>query len=507
MELVSAGQILPDEELALTRADRMHALYERWQETPSLDNALELLDCSSFISDNGLFFGPAAQIINSSDATRTSKFVAQQVVRPDRKLLNPTYDFSNRQDLHKIISVNRRRLQTETQNSLLHSEQARLYAIIDEPDAAERSFNIALAISPDNRHILRGFSRFMVHIGGPEKALQRLRRSNAMASDPWLQAAEIAISEQHGVGSHVARAATKNLEASHVMPEHISELATALATLERSVGNRKKFKKRLIQSLQQPSDNALAQASWYIRQAPDDVDEEVSDAILPLFHNSKEARTYTLLKGRRWREAVQCFADWQREESFSSHIAIEGSFYAVSFAKDYEAAASICRNGLVANSTSHGLLNNLCYAERRMGRVEDAVKTMEKLKSVHTAWKTFPVYLATDGMLKFALGDYEAGRIRYQEALKIADDGETPLLRQRIKMHWLHEEVISGTVTEVQSKHLISKLDSDSGIGTGVKEFDDYWDNIKEEIMLESSNPVKMHVQSTNIVHSLDKCI
>ena len=81
----------------------MHALYERWQETPSIDNALELLDCSSFIDDKGLFYGPAAQIINSELVTQTSKFVAQQVIRPERAALMRTYDFKNKAQFPKCM--------------------------------------------------------------------------------------------------------------------------------------------------------------------------------------------------------------------------------------------------------------------------------------------------------------------------------------------------------------------------------------------------------------------
>lgn len=507
-ELVSAGQFLPDQELALVRADRMHALYERWQETPSIDNALELLDCSSFISDKNLFYGPAAQVIKSSEVTKTSKFVAHQVVRPDSNLLTPTYDFSSIENIYRAIGANRQRLHTETRNSLLHSEQARLYAVIDEVDAAEHSFNMALAISPNNRHILRSFSRFMVHVRCPELALQRLRRSDAIKNDPWLQAAEIAISEHHGVGSQVARVATKNLDALRVRPEHTSELATALATLERSVGNQKKFiKKRLKQSLLQPSDNALAQATWLEGQEPEYFDEELSNLLLPMVQNSKEARTYTSLRGRKWEEAVQSYADWQREESFSSHIAIEGSFYAVAFAKNYKTAVSICKSGLIANNTSHVLLNNLCYAQRRIGCIEDAVKTMKKLKSVHTPWKDSLFYLATDGMLYFALGDNDAGRRRYKEALQIADVKQEPILRQRIKMHWLNEEAMSGTVTEAKSKHLIAQLESGSKVGTGVKEDDDYWTNLKTEILLNSTKSGELHDRQKSTPHVLEQHI
>ena len=504
-ELVSAGKMQPNAELAIARADRMHALYERWQETPSIDNALELLDCSSFIDDKGLFYGPAAQIINSDRVTQTSKFVAQQVIRPGRAALTRTFDFKNKEHIHRAISENRIRLRDQARNALLHAEQARLYAIVDEASAAERSFTSALALAPNNRHVLRSYARFMVHVGTPKPALERLRKSAAIASDPWIQAAEVSVANHSQTGSSVAKLATRHLDASQVRAEHMSELAAALATLERHSGHRKRFKKRFAESLNYPSENALAQASWFFREAADDLPEEFAGVLLPAVSSSAEARTYAFLKTRKWSEAVKSFAQWQSEESFSSHIAIQGSFYAISLAKDFESAISICRNGLIANSASHCLLNNLCYAERRGGFVDDAVKTMRLLKTIYPDWHTSPYYLATDGMLNFAKGSHDAGRDLYLAALKEAEKEDDGQLCQRVKMHWFHEEALSGAVTKEQAHRLFVAIEGELGDADKTSETFEYWQNMKNEIAASCEKSGEVHSAQRSVPHVIEQ--
>ena len=482
-ELVSSRNVQPGQELAMARTDRMHALYALWQETPTIDHALELLDCASFMDDKSPFYGSASQIINSRDVTKTSKFVAQRVIHPVPMGVAPLQDSMNKVHIRRVIANNRVRLRDQVRNGLLHAEQARLYAMIDETNAAESSFARALAAISDNRHILRSFARFMVHIGQPEAALSKLRKSSAIATDPWVQAAEIAISEHHHVGSKVAKSASKMLDTLQVRNVHVSELATALATLEWHSGNRKRFNKRFKESLSYPSENALAQATWFFREVPGEVPEEKSSLLVPMLSQSAEALTYDLLKKRKWDDAVQSFSSWQSEESFSEHIAIEGSFYAISFAQDYDSAISICQNGLLANSNSHSLLNNLCYAECRRGSLANAVKTMERLKSVYSGWKSSPVYLATDGMLSCSLGHHGPGRSRYVEALKSAQANNDEALSRRIKMHWIQEEALSGMVTRSQADRLVGAIQMELDKSGGSEEMTECWRYMKDQIV------------------------
>lgn len=504
-ELVSAGRVCPDQALALLRVDRARAFYERWKATPSLDNAMELLDCACFVSNNDFFCDAALQVLNSDKVTNTSKFVAQQIIQPSLNSALPLRYIGSIENVRGAIGKNRLRLRNEARNSLLHAEQARLYAVVGEMKAAERSFRTALAISPNNRHILRSFARFMVHVDRPESALERLWQSSVIRTDPWVQAAEIAISEHVGSGSKFAKLATGRLEASELRPAHMSELASALATLELSVGNRKKFKRRIKESLLEPSDNALAQATWIFRKSPDYMHGDLANAAMQEIQASTEARTYAYLTDRNWKQAVQCFRDWQSEESFSSHIAIEGSFYAISFAKDYDAAAEICHNGLIANNLSTALLNNLCYAERRRGSIGEARKAMARLKSICGSWDSSPEYLSTDGMLNFTVSDYDMGRNRYRSALEIALRKADRRLCRKIRMHWFHEEALSNTVNELQGKRLIAKIEAEVTQNESDGEMVEYWQNLKEEIEASWLQSRKLLPGNTEAPHFLEE--
>jgi hypothetical protein len=62
-------------------------------------------------------------------------------------------------------------------------------------------------------------------------------------------------------------------------------------------------------------------------------------------------------------------------------------------------------------------------------------------------------------------------------------------------------------VTEAQSKYLVSKLESVSEIGAGAKENDDYWNYMKEEVLLNSAKSGELHDQQKNTPHILEQHI
>lgn len=483
-ELTSARNLQPDHEVASDRAERAFALHERWRATPSLNNALELLDSSLFAQDLGLFSNAASQILSSNDTTHASKLVAQSILNPRAFRRSRTNVELTTSDVFKKIAANKGELRQSMRNALLHTEQARLYTIVGEIDAAEKSFAMALGVAPNNRHVLRSYSRFMFHAGEAEVARKRLLRTASIKHDPWLQAAEIALAEVSGVGSNTASLATSAINQNRIPPEHRSELATALATLEYAAGNRKKFKKRLDESLQSPTDNALAQAMWYARDAGLDMESETADEPLVLLalRRSREALTYSYLQAKKWKEAVASFRSWQSEEQFSNHIAVQGSYYAVAFAADHEAAIALCKNALSANKNSAMLLNNLCVAQRRLGESTDAEVTLASLKSVAKNWQEDPTYLATDAMVSFAQQAPDHGRRQYVKALELCSKRDDVTLIERVKMHWILEEATVGNLDKASRETLISKLEMTSEFGSLSSDVKQYWEVMKDEI-------------------------
>lgn len=476
-ELTSAKGLNPDHLVASGRTERAFALHERWRASPSLNSALELLDSSLFTEDLGLFSDAASQVLSNNTSTRASKLVAQSILDPRAFRQSRAHVESTKSDVFERIATNKSELRQNMRNALLHTEQARLYTVVGEVDAAEKSFALALGIAPNNRHVLRSYSRFMFHTGESEIARKRLLRSSSIKHDPWLQAAEIALSEVSGTGSNTAAIATSAMNQNRIPPEHRSELATALATLEYASGNRKKFKKRFGESLLAPTDNALSQAMWYAREAGSDLEIK----LLSLRH-SREALTYSYLRAKKWKEAISSFRIWQSQEQFSNHIAVQGSHYAVAFAADHEAAVVLCENALYANRGSAMLLNNMCVAQRRLGKAADAEKTLATLKSVEKNWQEDPTYLATDAMVSFARHTPEFGRQQYVKALELCSKRDDVTLRERVKMHWIMEEVALNNLDKASRDSVALKLEMTREFESLSSDVKQYWTVMKDEM-------------------------
>ena len=59
---------------------------------------------------------------------------------------------------------------------------------------AERSIAIALHLAPNNRHVLRSAARLFFQVRDFERAHDLIRRNESTLGDPWLMAAEVALS-------------------------------------------------------------------------------------------------------------------------------------------------------------------------------------------------------------------------------------------------------------------------------------------------------------------------
>src|SRR5439155_22265534 len=97
-------------------------------------------------------------------------------------------------DHRSRIRVLRQRSIAEPRNAFVWVDLALLYTTLGLRDQAARAIRIALALAPEDRFVLRCASRFLVHIGDAERAHHILKRSEATPYDPWLMAAEFAVS-------------------------------------------------------------------------------------------------------------------------------------------------------------------------------------------------------------------------------------------------------------------------------------------------------------------------
>jgi uncharacterized protein HemY len=131
-------------------------------------------------------------------------------------------------------------------------------------DKASRAIAAALQLAPSNRFVLRSAARFFLHSGGKERALALLSNAPTIRHDPWILASEIAIADSLGKSSKHSRLAREKI-GMDIAPAELTELASALGSLEAESGNHRNARRFLRQALLGANENSVAQIGWLNR--------------------------------------------------------------------------------------------------------------------------------------------------------------------------------------------------------------------------------------------------
>jgi tetratricopeptide (TPR) repeat protein len=301
---------------------------------------------------------------------------------------------------------------------------AREYVILGQNRHALYAIRAAVALAPMNRFVLRSAARFHLHEGDPERAHDLLRRSPLAQRDPWVLAAEIATATVADRTSSFTKVGRRMIGGERLAAAHITELASALATLEMDAGNRRRSRKLFLQALAAPTENTVAQASWASRHAHVlEFEPEYLD--LP---RTFEAGAWENYRGQDWSSAVAEAEHWQLDEPFASRSAMFGSFLASVALEDYARAVLFAQRGLQADPRNIVLLNNLAFALASSGRTLEARAALTRIPVADLDVDNRVANLATSGLVAYRHGDPAAGRALYEQAIQLA---ETAGLREK----------------------------------------------------------------------------
>lgn len=325
----------------------------------------------------------------------------------------------------------------DPRTALLWGELARWYAAIGQKPKASESMGIALALTPDDRFLLRSAARLDLHLDDPERAHRLLTRSELTRFDPWLAAAEVAIAPLAGKRSRFMRQARKLLASGQFRPIAVSELASALATEELGSGSLRNARRLFRASLDHPTENAVAQAEWASRRGGGfEFDQEFLNV-----EDSYEARAQFFAQRGDVDRALQSTWGWLREQPFASVPAIFGS-YEAAIVRRYEDSIRFAKAGLVANPSEFLLRNNLVFALASSERLDEAGEHLALIDPTRLDEEQRVVFEATTGLLAFRRGDAETGRRFYAEAINRAQD---PAQRAIAAILWAREEIVART--------------------------------------------------------------
>jgi tetratricopeptide (TPR) repeat protein len=316
-------------------------------------------------------------------------------------------------DLRRTAGRLKARLRDAPRNPPLWVDLARAYTLLGQPEPAVRAMRTALALAPDNRFVLRSAARLFLHLEDPERAYSLLRTAEATRHDPWLLAAEIAVASATERTPRFIKDGERMLVEIESAPLHISELASAIGTIELAGGRLRRARRLFREALRLPTDNALAQAQWAVTNqiglvlTTNDLDRPRSFEARSLMHRSKG----------QWEPALEEAKRWLYDEPFSRYAAASASYLASVPLERYEEAADLVRLGLATTPRDPLLLNNLTFALASSGRLEKAEETFRQISPDQFESSDLRATLcATKGLLFYRRGNLEQGRLHYERA-------------------------------------------------------------------------------------------
>ena len=376
----------------------------------------------------------------SSGTSKAAHDLAQKILKRNLDNQNILQDppSPNLNDRRNRINHLRNYTRKFQRNPLVYMDLAREYVALGQTNAAKKPVMTALALAPNNRFILRSASRFFLHINDPERAHDILRKAKRIKSDPWILAAEIAVASAVGRTSRLIRTGRNFVNSKDLPPFHLSELASALGTLEWNAGNTRLVKRFFVRALEKPTENVVAQAGWINRRLGY---MEINPQTLDI-PGAFEARAWANLLDSKWRDSLNAAELWQRDEPFSRRPAVFGSWLALVALADYKKAEDLARQGLIMHPDEFLLLNNLAVALAYMGKIDEAKYEFEKIKKEEAEGAYKPTYFATKGLIQFRNASIEEGRRFYQNAIKEAKERKDYRTTVWALLHFAREEFL-----------------------------------------------------------------
>jgi tetratricopeptide (TPR) repeat protein len=408
-----------------------------WEESPTLWRGLDLLGSAMVAGKIDSFSTLVDQIRANPLAPELIRNVLHRLRDSENRDVDPIEPTEQSESsLHHQIRTHRRRIIEAPRDAIEWIELARGYTTAGVNHKAERSIRAALQLAPNNRFVLRSAARFLIHIGDKEAAHHLLTKSAVTSHDPWLLASEIAISSSIGRTSKLIRVARAKAEAD-IRPSEVTELASALGTLEAENGKSRVAKRFLRQALNGANENSVAQIQWLNRSCLGE-GVDVSNANPPLLH---EAKAWTNFYAGSFEEAKDESLRWLQDQPFASAPAVLSTFILADIMGNYQEGKRISKAALFANPEDPMLLNNLAVCLLELGELEEAETTLERLKLNELESRGRAIFSATYGMLAFRKGDIDEGRRLYLEAINVAKEAGAKITAARAALHLALEEL------------------------------------------------------------------
>ena len=386
-----------------------------WSNSPNILTGADLVAENYILGTNSNAQAREAAIFILKHAPQSSTIIRelahsflQQDAPPRIQQPHSVFINSNRQE----VAILKRIVRANSVNPVAWSDLSLCYAMQGHRDKASRAMTVALSLGPQNRFILRNAARCFLHLQEPDRAIRLLRQSGLCGLDPWIAAAEIAISEGINRSSPYLKHSKALIADDNNSFFSKSEIAVALSTVEAKNGSRKKTKELAQIALRDPSENALAQLEWLAAQRHIQAPANINSFA------AFEAQARHFYQAKQFTESLKEAEKWIRFEPFSARPLVMATFLASTCLDDDKHAIEISTNALPANRSDPVLLNNRAFSYARLGDLSAASNALNQINLNECMDNNILMITATHGLLRFRSGKTEEGRDFYRTAVQ-----------------------------------------------------------------------------------------
>jgi len=385
---------------------------------------------------------------------------AQRVQSLDDKLTS----ISSQEDISKqALKLLKRNRDFFCYNPIAYCEMARHYVNLGQLEKAKDMMDIAIHLAPQHRYICRSAARFYLHYGDEEKARYVIAHNPWVIKDPWLMASEIAINTLMGRSSRLIKKGKEIIQSNNLSPFSISELSSAIGSIEMINNNRKNCRELFRTALIRPNDNSLAQAKWLISEY-NELSFDFAD--YSYLTNTFEADAMSAYMFDNFKGALDTAVDWIEDIPFTRRPVQFAADMAYTYVKDFPTAIAVLEHGLKANPCDAVLLNNLAYAYALNEQPDLAAQKIEEAKRLPSDLRPADIRVcmkATEGLIEYRKGNYSEGEKLYSDAIHQAtyELGDKELATKAL-LNYAREEIRSNPNFDTKLITMLDDIPEDS---------------------------------------------
>lgn len=395
-------------------------------------------------------------LIHAADSLVSSPLTpnARRVISLDDKLTSISSQEEASKKALRLLKQNR---DFFCYNPIAYCEMARHYVNLGQLEKAKDMMDVAVHLAPKHRYICRSAARFYLHYGDEDKARYVIAHNPWVTKDPWLMASEIAINTLMGRSSKLIKKGKEIIQSNNLSPFSISELSSAIGSLEMINNNRKNCREMFRTALIRPNDNSLAQAKWLISEY-EDLGFDFAD--YSYLTNKYEADSMSAYMLDEYEKALGTAVDWIEDMPFTRRPVQFAADMAYTYVKDFPTAIAVLEHGLKANPYDAVLLNNLAYAYALNDQPNKASQRIEEAKRLPSEFRPADVRVcmkATEGLIEYRKGNLAEGEKHYKDAIQQAtNELADKELAKKALLNYAREEIRSNPDFDTK---LITMLD------------------------------------------------